>query len=133
MATPRVDAELLLAGALGTSAVGRGCCGPLPPEAAVRRYDGYVARRAAREPLQHILGEAPFRHVVLAVGPGVFVPRPETELLVDAVLPHLRVGPSPLVVDLCAGLGRARRGDRRRGARRAGSSRSSTRRRRCRG
>ena len=59
-------------------------------------------------PLQHLTGSAAFRHLELAVGPGVFVPRPETELLVDAVLAALRSparGPTPVVVDLCAGSG----------------------------
>ena len=104
VASPRVDAELLLAGALGTSRSAAALREQIPP-AAHSVFAGYVARRVAREPLQHILGEAPFRHVVVAVGPGVFVPRPETELLVDAVLPHLRSRSEPLAVDLCAGSG----------------------------
>jgi release factor glutamine methyltransferase len=76
------------------------------PSAAVA-LDRLVKRRAAREPLQHILGRAPFRHLMLAVGPGVFIPRPETELLVDEALRHLRHHPTdaPLVVDLCSGSG----------------------------
>jgi release factor glutamine methyltransferase len=65
--------------------------------------DRLVERRARREPLQHILGRAPFRHLQVAVGPGVFVPRPETELLADALLPSLS-GRS-VAVDLCAGSG----------------------------
>lgn len=64
-----------------------------------------VRRRAAREPLQHIVGNAPFRHVRVQVGRGVFVPRPETELLVDAVLPVLCDTSAPVAVDLCAGSG----------------------------
>jgi release factor glutamine methyltransferase len=67
-----------------------------------------VAKRAARVPLQHLTGTAGFRYLDLAVGPGVFVPRPETELLVDAVLAAIRDVPgdrAPLVVDLCAGSG----------------------------
>jgi release factor glutamine methyltransferase len=64
-----------------------------------------VKRRVGREPLQHLTGRAPFRHIQLAVGPGVFVPRPETELLVDAVLPTLRTAAEPIVVDLCSGSG----------------------------
>jgi release factor glutamine methyltransferase len=67
------------------------------------RFDALVGRRAAREPLQHLTGEAPFRHLVLAVGPGVFVPRPETEGLVDLVLADC--GPGRVAVDLCAGSG----------------------------
>jgi release factor glutamine methyltransferase len=68
-------------------------------------FEAALARRAAREPLQHIVGTAPFRHIAVAVGPGVFVPRPETELLVDAVLPVLRAVVLPLTVDLCSGSG----------------------------
>nr|MDQ6938306.1 peptide chain release factor N(5)-glutamine methyltransferase [Actinomycetota bacterium] len=64
-----------------------------------------VRRRQDREPLQYLLGHAAFRHLDLAVGPGVFIPRPETELLVDAVLPHLAAIAHPVVVDLCAGSG----------------------------
>jgi release factor glutamine methyltransferase len=98
--TPRVDAELLLAHVLDIPRA-RLLLAPAPADADAVRYAGLVARRAAREPLQHITGTAPFRHLDLAVGPGVFVPRPETELLVDAVLAD-RPG---LVVDLCAGSG----------------------------
>lgn len=101
--SPRVDAELLLAGVLGISRPAALLADLSDADAA--RFDGYVDRRANREPLQYILGTAAFRNVVLAVGPGVFIPRPETELLVDAVLPHLRAAANPLVVDLCAGSG----------------------------
>jgi release factor glutamine methyltransferase len=104
IASPRVDAELLLAHALGIER------GRLPsidsvPQSTAEAFRAAVLRRAAREPVQHILGAAPFRYVELAVGPGVFVPRPETELLVDAVLPHLVNRTDPVVVDLCAGSG----------------------------
>jgi release factor glutamine methyltransferase len=75
------------------------------PDDQLARLEAMVARRAAREPLQHVLGTAPFRHLELQVGPGVFVPRPETELLVDEVLPALRELAAPIVVDLCAGSG----------------------------
>jgi len=74
-----------------------------PPVAVT--FERLLARRATREPLQHILGRTWFRHVEIAVGPGVFVPRPETELLVDAVLPALRATGEPTVVDLCSGSG----------------------------
>ena len=64
-----------------------------------------LERRAAGEPLQYVTGEMPFRHLVLQVRPGVFIPRPETEVLVDTVLEYLdrRVVPEPIVVDLCTG------------------------------
>jgi len=72
------------------------------PSAAVA-LDRLIKRRAGREPLQHILGRAPFRHVMLSVGPGVFIPRPETEQLVEWGLAV--AGPAPLAVDLCSGSG----------------------------
>jgi release factor glutamine methyltransferase len=101
--SPRVDAELLLAHVLGVER------SALPlrtlDEPAARRFDALVRRRAQREPLQYLTGEAPFRYDLLAVGPGVFIPRPETELLVDAVLPALRRIAAPVVVDLCSGSG----------------------------
>ncbi len=68
-------------------------------------FPAYVDRRARREPLQHITGTAPFRHLDLLVGPGVFVPRPETEVVVDAVLARLAGLDRPLVVDLGTGSG----------------------------
>src|SRR5699024_5787808 len=65
-------------------------------------------RRRARVPLQHLTGIAHFRHLELRVGPGVFVPRPETELIVGAALAELtgrgRTG-RPFVIDLCSGSG----------------------------
>ncbi|MGA8248244.1 MAG: peptide chain release factor N(5)-glutamine methyltransferase, partial [Nocardioides sp.] len=75
------------------------------------RYDELVARRAAREPLQHLTGVAHFRHVDLLVGPGVFVPRPETELLagwaIDAARDAVPASSAdgPVVVDLGTGSG----------------------------
>ena len=102
--SPRVDAELLLAALLDVPRNRLRTLDDVPAPVAAA-FGEHVARRAAREPLQHITGVAPFRHLVLAVGPGVFIPRPETELLVDAVLPHLRSLGAPVVVDLCAGSG----------------------------
>jgi release factor glutamine methyltransferase len=70
------------------------------------RFAELVARRAARTPLQHLTGTAAFRHVELAVGPGVFVPRPETELLAGWAVERAReVGAGAVVVDLCTGSG----------------------------
>ncbi|MGI8680298.1 MAG: peptide chain release factor N(5)-glutamine methyltransferase [Jatrophihabitans sp.] len=102
--SPRVDAELLLAAVLDVPRSRLMSRAEVPHET-VARYDAHVTRRAAREPLQHITGTAPFRHLVLAVGPGVFVPRPETELLVDAVLSHLCALDRAVVLDLCSGSG----------------------------
>ena len=64
-----------------------------------------VRRRAARVPLQHLTGRAYFRHVELAVGPGVFVPRPETELVAQAAIDAATPLDAPVVVDLCTGSG----------------------------
>lgn len=70
------------------------------------RYRDLVGDRAARVPLQHLTGRAYFRRLTLAVGPGVFVPRPETEVTAGLALEAARAaGPTPLVVDLCTGSG----------------------------
>jgi release factor glutamine methyltransferase len=71
------------------------------------RIEQLAVRRESREPLQHITGEAPFRHLVLAVGPGVLVPRPETELVAEWAIEALRQVPSatPRAVDLGTGTG----------------------------
>jgi release factor glutamine methyltransferase len=111
--SPRPDAEALLAAVLGVDraaarlAALRGDA--LPPGAAAA-LGALVERRAAREPLQHLTGRAPFDGLDLAVGPGVFVPRPETEGLAQAaaaaaVAVGRRRGRAPVVVDLCAGSG----------------------------
>jgi release factor glutamine methyltransferase len=99
-----VDAELLLAAVLD---VPRGRLVTLDdvPAAATARFAALVDQRAARVPLQHLTGRAPFRHVDLSVGPGVFVPRPETELIAGWVLDRIAGVAAPLVVDLGAGSG----------------------------
>jgi len=105
VASPEYDAAELLAHVLGTTrgrlAVHNGV------DAAHRAtYDGLVGRRATREPLQHLTGTAAFRHVELVVGPGVFVPRPETELVAGWAIDRAReAGEEPVVVDLCTGSG----------------------------
>jgi release factor glutamine methyltransferase len=73
-------------------------------------FTAYVERRAAREPLQHITGRAYFRNLTLAVGPGVFVPRPETEVVAGVAIDAARsvrdrTGRAPVVVDLGTGSG----------------------------
>jgi release factor glutamine methyltransferase len=99
--SPRHDAEALAAHVLG---VGRGEL--MRHETLdVAAFDALVARRAAREPLQHLTGRAAFRHVEVEVGPGVFVPRPETEVTAGAAADLARTLDRPLVVDLYAGSG----------------------------
>ncbi|MBW8761158.1 MAG: peptide chain release factor N(5)-glutamine methyltransferase [Microbacterium sp.] len=107
---PQVDAELLAAHVLGMrrgevqSAIIRGA---VADDADAEALDSVVVRRSAREPLQHITGTAPFRHLELAVGPGVFVPRPETETVVQYAIDALlsAADPEPIGVDLGTGSG----------------------------
>ena len=73
--------------------------------AALERYQSYLQRRAGREPLQYILGHAYFRYLDLRLGPGVFIPRPETETVVQAGVDALAGMDHPLAVDLCSGSG----------------------------
>jgi release factor glutamine methyltransferase len=107
---PEVDAELLAAHVLGASRGGVQAAAirgdELAPDAALR-LDAAVERRAAREPLQHITGVAAFRHLELRVGPGVFVPRPETEVVAQLAIDALRASasPAPIAVDLGTGSG----------------------------
>lgn len=102
--TARVDAEQLLAACLDQPRTRLALIDTVDADTAAH-FTELVARRSSREPLQHLIGTAAFRHVEVAVGPGVFVPRPETELLVDGVLPVLRAASRPVVVDLCSGSG----------------------------
>lgn len=109
VASPEYDAAELLAHVLGTTRGRLALVEVVAPEQAAS-FDALIARRAAREPLQHLTGVAGFRHVEVAVGPGVFVPRPETELLAGwaveaANAVHDTTGRRPVVVDLCTGSG----------------------------
>lgn len=106
MHSPRIDAELLAAHVVG---VERGRLGlvPLVDAEVIEEYRALVARRAERIPLQHITGVASMGEIDLQVGPGVFVPRPETELLLAWALAVLEgtAGERPVVLDLCTGSG----------------------------
>ena len=109
VASPRADALALAAHALGctTEELRRRMVLRHGVREDVRRtYSGLVDERARRIPLQHLTGTAHFRHLTLRVGPGVFVPRPETEVVAQAAIDEARAcGPRPLVVDLCTGSG----------------------------
>ena len=103
IASPRTDAELLAAFALGIPRGRLVMVDDFTPEqlATFRRL---LADRSRRIPLQHLLGQVAFGDIDVVVGPGVFVPRPETELMVEwalTTLPDERA----LVVDLCSGTG----------------------------
>ena len=102
--SPTYDADALLAHVLGVDRSRLALVADLLPGQA-EAYDALLARRARREPLQHLLGVAHFRHVELAVGPGVFVPRPETELLAGWAIEQARDVTDPVVVDLATGSG----------------------------
>lgn len=98
------EARTLVAYALGTEPGQLPLADPLD-QAAQQRLQQALARRVAGEPVQHITGIAYFRHTELRVGPGVFVPRPETEALTGWCLERLAGRDSARVVDLCAGSG----------------------------
>jgi release factor glutamine methyltransferase len=107
VASPRHDAETLAAFVLGCPRSRLLVAGDFSTrQHAV--YRDLVTRRASRVPLQHLTGSAPFRYLEVAVGPGVFVPRPETEVVagwcVDALREPARTH-APIVVDLCTGSG----------------------------
>jgi release factor glutamine methyltransferase len=107
----RNDAEELAAWILGVPRTSL-LLAPSMDDAQSNRYGDAVRRRARREPLQHIVGRAPFRYVEVSVGPGVFVPRPETEVVagfaIERATEAVRNGSrssAPVIVDLCTGSG----------------------------
>jgi len=102
--SPRVDAELLAAHVVGVPR-GRLPMVPLVDPPVVEALRLLVSRRAKRVPLQHLTGTAAMGPIDVAVGPGVFIPRPETELLLTWGLAALDGVTQPLVVDLCTGSG----------------------------
>ncbi len=106
--SPRFDAEELAAHVLRTTRSKLLVSRPLS-QAETETFAVLVARRVAREPLQHLIGTAPFRYLEIAVGPGVFTPRPETELVagwaIEQAKAVIALGRIPLVVDLCSGSG----------------------------
>jgi release factor glutamine methyltransferase len=104
IATARQDAELLLARVLHTTRLVLQLDPPRRLSAEARaRFETLIARRAGHEPLQYLVGAEDFAGMRLAVGSGVFIPRPETELLVDRAVARCPEG--GLVLDLCAGSG----------------------------
>jgi release factor glutamine methyltransferase len=102
--SPHNDAVLLAVDGVGHSRLALSSIDDPGP-----RYWSLLVRRARREPLQHIVGWAWFRHIVVAVGPGVFVPRPETEVVAGAAVAEAHAvearGRAPVVVDLGTGSG----------------------------
>jgi release factor glutamine methyltransferase len=108
--SPDVDGELLIGFVLGMSrgeVQAKAITGAAVSGADAYTISALVERRSAREPLQHITGRAPFRSLELAVGPGVFVPRPETEQVAQFAIDALRAAaaPEPIGIDLGTGSG----------------------------
>jgi release factor glutamine methyltransferase len=107
--TPRIDAEWLLADTLGVRRLELHALLEQPLTAAESaRFEAVIRRRAAREPLQHVLGWEGFRGLRLGVSPAALVPRPETEVLVEwalELLPAPAAGVRRLAVDLGTGSG----------------------------
>lgn len=98
----RVDAELLLCHVLECDRSGLFVLDTVSEEQ-LEEYIQFVAFRSARVPLQHLTGKAAFRRIEISVGPGVLIPRPETELLVDKAIGFVRDISEPVIVDLCSG------------------------------
>ncbi len=103
--SPFASAEILLANVLGTDRAGLYARDEGLSAAEAKRFGRALCRRCAGVPLQHLTGEEGFRHLVLLVRPGVFIPRPETEILVEHALATLRDLPAPVVVDVGTGTG----------------------------
>lgn len=101
--TPRLDAELLLAHALGTTRE-RLLLAGMPAETPPA-FDALVERRAAGEPLAYIVGTRDFWTVSIAVGPGVLIPRADSETLLDVAVAHFGEGSPDRVLDLGTGPG----------------------------
>jgi release factor glutamine methyltransferase len=102
---PEANAELLMMKVLGTNRIDLLARSQGLSTAEARAYGRALCRRCTGEPVQHITGEQGFRHLVLSVRPGVFVPRPETERLVDVALELLKGNDEPIVVDVGTGTG----------------------------
>lgn len=104
--SPAVDAAEIVAHAMGTTR-SRLFLQDVPTEEQKVQVEKLLARRLSRTPLQHLLGTAAFRYLEVEVGPGVFIPRPETELLAEAGIRALAERPEGdrLAVDLCSGSG----------------------------
>lgn len=102
-----VDAQLLVAHVLGISKGELQAKLFLDPEVSeVEEIEALFRKRSERIPLQHLTGVAYFRNLTLEVGPGVFIPRPETEGVAELAIQMLRAVPGdPIAVDLCTGSG----------------------------
>lgn len=103
--SPRATAEVLLGHVLGTDRAGLYARGDPLDARQVREFGRALCQRCAGVPVQHLTGEQAFRRLALEVRPGVFIPRPETEILVEAALAAVREVEAPVVVDVGTGTG----------------------------
>jgi len=102
--SPRHDATALAAHVLGQERLELALAPPVP-DGFAEQFASLVERRRLREPLQHLVGTTGFRYLTLLVEPGVFVPRPETEVVAQVAIDEAARLTDPLVVDLCCGAG----------------------------
>jgi release factor glutamine methyltransferase len=102
---PRRTAEILMEHVLHTDRAGLYSRAEGLDTGEARAFGRALCRRCAGSPLQHVTGEQPFRSITLRVRPGVFIPRPETEIVVDAALEAIDGVPSPVVIDVGTGTG----------------------------
>lgn len=102
---PRLEAEYLMAAALGIERIELWLRDDPPTADQVARHEALLARRLAREPLQYVLGATGFAGLTLEVGPGVFIPRSETEVLVERVAERVDARAAIEIVDVGTGSG----------------------------
>lgn len=103
--SPLPTAERLLSSVLDTDRAGLWVRAEPLRASEAKAFGRALCRRCAGTPTQHLTGEAVFRHLTVTVRPGVFVPRPETEVVVNATLEVVREIDRPLVVDVGTGTG----------------------------
>lgn len=103
--SPLAEAEVLLAQVLRTDRAGLYASDRGPSSAEARRFGRALCRRCVGTPLQHLTGEQGFRRLMLAVRPGVFIPRPETEVVVERALASIEGIREPVVIDVGTGTG----------------------------
>jgi release factor glutamine methyltransferase len=103
--SPLPTAEILLANVLGIDRTGLYTREEGLSTAEAKRFGRVLCRRCVGVPLQHLTGEQGFRRLILVVRPGVFIPRPETEILVEHALEAVADVPAPVVIDVGTGTG----------------------------
>ena len=103
--SPLPTAEILMASVLGTDRAGVYARDDGLSTAEAKRFGRALCQRCVGVPLQHLTGDQPFRRLTLVVRPGVFIPRPETEILVDRALAAVSGVAAPVVVDVGTGSG----------------------------